>query len=131
MPGSFEHHQDLVADVAARRPYRGRVPSLGDHAELVTLGIGHKTVARLFAGCPMSTVARKPEQPLDLLVAVLRAAGQVQVHAVLDRLGMVTGMEHMPTGACSSVPMTISRSTLGQDLPAQRRVQNRASPGRS
>jgi hypothetical protein len=67
--------------------------------------------------------------PLDLLVAVLRAAGQFGVHAVLDRLGSVTGMKHMPAGATSSVPMTISRSD--RIIQPGACVQNRASPGRS
>src|SRR5271167_4145409 len=32
----------------------------------------------------------------------------------------MTGMKHMPTGAFSSVPMTISFSPFGQDIPAER-----------
>jgi hypothetical protein len=38
----------------------------------------------------------------------------------LTVLGSVTGMKHMPAGAFSPVPMTISFSRSGQDLPAQR-----------
>jgi hypothetical protein len=63
------------------------------------------------------------------MIAVLHAAGQVEVHAVLDVLGSVTGMKHMPAGATSSVPMTISRP--GRIIQPGACVQNWASPGRS
>jgi ABC-type cobalamin/Fe3+-siderophores transport system ATPase subunit len=40
----------------------------------------------------------------------------------------VTGMKHMPTGAFSSGPMTISRSRSDRMFQPRARVQNRASP---
>ena len=49
----------------------------------------------------------------------------------LTVLGPVTGMKHMPTGAFSSVPMTISFSRSEITFQPSACVQNRARPGRS
>jgi hypothetical protein len=40
-------------------------------------------------------------------------------------------MKHMPTGAFSSVPMTISFARSDRTFQPTARVQNRARPGRS
>ncbi len=69
------------------------------------------------------------EESVDLLIAVCGAAGEVKMHAVLDRLGV--GDRHMPAGAFSSVPMTISFSRSDMTFQPGAWVQNRARPGRS
>ena len=51
--------------------------------------------------------------------------------AVLDVLGSVTGMKHMPAGAFSSVPMAISFSRPDRTFRPGACVQDRARPGRS
>ena len=75
----------------------------------------------------------RPERKkaVNLLIAVRGAAGEVKMHPVLDRLGIVTGMNHMPTGPFSPVPMTISSSRSDRTSRPSARVQNRARPGRS
>jgi hypothetical protein len=71
------------------------------------------------------------QQAVNLLIAVRGAAGEVEMHAFLTVLGSVTGMKHMPTGAFSSVPMTISFSRSDRTFQPSACVQNRARPGRS
>ena len=53
------------------------------------------------------------------------------MQAVLNRLGIGDGMKHMPTGAFSSVPMTISFSRSDRTFQPSACVQNPARPGRS
>jgi hypothetical protein len=48
------------------------------------------------------------------------------MHPVLDRLGLGDGMKQMPTGAFSSVPMTISFSRSDRTFQPSACVQNRA-----
>jgi hypothetical protein len=53
------------------------------------------------------------------------------MHSFLTALGSVTGMKHMPSGAFSSVPMTISFSRSDRTCQPSACVQNRTRPGRS
>jgi hypothetical protein len=53
------------------------------------------------------------------------------MHRFLTVLGSVTGVKHMPAGAFSSVPMTISFSRPDRTFQPGACVQNRARPGRS
>src|SRR5580692_1834619 len=56
------------------------------HAELVSLGIGQYGPG-LCAGLPdVDSAGPQRDKPLNLLVAVLCTAGQIEVQAVLDRL---------------------------------------------
>ena len=74
-------------------------------------------------------IAPVREESVDLLIAVCGAAGEVKMHAVLDRLGV--GDRHMPAGAFPWVPMTISFSRSDRTFQPGAWVQNRARPGRS
>jgi hypothetical protein len=58
-------------------------------------------VANPASACTRDVDPARPqgEQAGDLLVAVLTAAGQAELHPVLDRLGRVTGTKQMPAGA--------------------------------
>ena len=99
------------------------------YAELVSLRIGQHSPG-LSAGLPHVDPARpEREKAVDLLVAVRGGAGEVKMYAVLDRLGIGDGMKHMPTGAFSSVPMTISFSRSDRTFQPSACVQNRAKAG--
>jgi hypothetical protein len=71
----------------------------------------------------------RPErkQAVNLLIAVRSAGSEVKMSTVLDLLGSVTGMKHMPTSAFSSVPMR-SRAQKG---PSSRALASRTGPGRA
>ncbi len=68
---------------------------------------------------------------VNLPVAIGSAAGEVNMHAILDRLGIVDRHEDMPTGAFSPVPMTISFSRSLSTFQPSACVQNRARPGQA
>src|SRR5208282_1783035 len=58
------------------------------HAELVSLGVGQDSPG-FSAGLPDVGAARSErEEAVNLLIAVRGAAGEVKMHAVLDRLGV-------------------------------------------
>src|SRR5215813_1229075 len=89
-------------------------------AELVSLGVGQDRPG-LGAGLPDVGPARpEREQAVDLLVAVGGAAGEVKMHAVLDRLGIGHGHEADADGRILVGPDDDLALALGQDLPAQR-----------
>jgi hypothetical protein len=78
---------------------------------------------------PMSTPARpERKKAVNLLIAVRGAAGEVEVHAVLDRLGIGDRHEAHAGGRVLVSPDDDLVLPLGQDLPAQRR---RPEPGQS
>src|ERR1700722_10196404 len=61
------------------------------YAELVSLRVGQDG-PRLGAGLPdVDPAGSESEEAVDLVVAVRGAAGEVEVHAVLDRLGVGDG----------------------------------------
>jgi hypothetical protein len=62
----------------------------------------------------MSTRRAQRKKPLSLLGAILRAASQVRLHAVLDRLRIGDRHEAHADRRVSSVPMTISPSSRVQ-----------------
>lgn len=74
------------------------------HAELVSLGSA-STVCRCRPG------VSQRRKPLSLLFAILRAARQVRLDAVLDRLRIGDRHEAHADRRVSSVPMTISPSS--------------------
>ena len=101
------------------------------YAELVSLRIG-KDGPGLSAGLPNVDSARpERKKAVNFLIAVHGAAGEVKITRFLTVLGSVTGMKHMPTGAFSSVPMTISFSRSERTFKPSACVQKRAKPGRS
>jgi len=65
----------------------------------------------------MSALGPRREKLLDLLVAVLPAAGQVEVHAVLHRLRIGDRHEAHADGHALVGPDADVVLTLGQDLP--------------
>ena len=64
---------------------------------------------------------------VNLPIAIGSAAGEVNMHAILDRLGIVDRHEDMPTGAFSPVPMTISFSRCS--VPSSQAPASRTGPG--
>jgi hypothetical protein len=95
-------------------------------AELVPLGVG-KDSPGLGTGLADIDPARpEREKAVNLLIAV-----RSRCTRFLTVLGSVTGMKQMPTGAFSSVPMTISFSRSERTFQPSACVQKRASPGRS
>jgi hypothetical protein len=139
MPGGARLDKDLtLAHTADRSVCSSQCCPLTDErllrahdAEVVSLWVG-KDSPGLGASLPDVDPAHpERKKAVNLLIAVRGAAGEVEVHAVLDRLGSVTGMKHMPTGAFSSVPMTISFSRSDRTFQPSACVQNRAMPGRS
>ena len=68
------------------------------------------------------------EKAVDLLIAVRGAAGEVKMHAVLDRLGIGGRHEAHAGGRVLVGPDDDLVLPLGQDLPAQRL---RPEPGQS
>src|SRR5690349_3653616 len=78
--------------------------------------------------CPMSTRPERDEA-VDLLVAVRGAAGQVEMHAVLDRLRIGDGHEAHADGRVHVGPDDDLVLPLGQDLPAQRLWPEPGQPG--
>src|SRR5262249_11566983 len=84
-------------------------------AELVSLGVGQDRPG-LGAGLPDVGPARpEREQAVDLLVAVGGAAGEVKMHAVLDRLGIGHGHEADADGRILVGPDDDLALALGQD----------------
>jgi hypothetical protein len=119
-----------VADqgtIMRRRLAARRASALADerllrayHAELVSLGVGQDRPGFL-AGLPDVDAARpEREQSLDLLVAVFGAAGQVEVQAVLDRLGIGDRHEAQADRRVLVRADDDLALTLGQDPPAER-----------
>ena len=98
------------------------------YAELVSLRIG-KDSPGLSAGLADVDPARpERKKAVNLLIAVRGAAGEVKMHAVLDRLG-VGDRHEAPADRCVLVsPDDDLVLPLGQDLPAQRL---RPEPGQS
>ena len=94
-------------------------------------GIGQDSPGLGAALADVDPARPERKKAVNLLIAVRGAAGQVKMHAVLDRLGIGDRMKHMPTGAFSSVPMTISFSRSDRTFQPSACVQNRARPGRS
>ena len=81
---------------------------------------------------PMSA-RRGPEREkaVDLLIAVRGAAGEVKMHAVLDRLGIGDRHEAHADGRVLVSPDDDLVLALGQDLPAQRLRPEPGQAGRS
>jgi hypothetical protein len=82
--------------------------------------------------CPMST--RRAPSARSRSISWARSCAMLvrsRCMRFLTVFGSVTGIKHMPTGAFSSVPMTISRSRSERIFQPSACVQNRASPGRS
>jgi hypothetical protein len=70
--------------------------------------------------CPMSTPARpEREKPRNLLVAVPSAAGEVEVHAVLDGLCVGDRHEAHADGRVLVGPNDDLAFTFGENLPAE------------
>jgi hypothetical protein len=73
--------------VAARVRVPGfSVRPMSWRAELVSLGIGQYSPGLCAGLTDVDPACPQRDKPLNLLVAVLGAAGQIEVHAVLDRL---------------------------------------------
>ena len=90
------------------------------HAELVSLGIGQDRPG-LCASLPDVDPARpQRDKPLNFLVAVLRTAGQIEVHAVLDRLRIGNRHEAHADGRVVAGPDDDLTLPLGQNLPPER-----------
>ena len=71
--------------------------------------------------CPMSTRLRpEREEAVDLLIAVRGAAGEIEMQAVLDRLGIGDRHEAHADGRVFIGPDDDLVLPLGQDLPAER-----------
>jgi len=99
------------------------------HAELVSLGVG-RGAQDSAPVCPMST--RRAPSARSRSISCSRSCALLvrsRCTRFLTVFGSVTGMKHMPTGAFSSVPMTISRSRSETTFQPGACVQNRASPG--
>ena len=69
------------------------------------------------------------EKPLDLLVAVVRGAGQIEVHAVLDRTGVGDRHKVHADGRVLVGPDDDLALPLGQKLPADRLDPEPGQPG--
>jgi len=90
------------------------------HAELVSLRVGQDRPG-LSAGLPDVGAARaEREKTVNLLITVSGAAGQVEVHTVLDRFGIGDGHETDADGRVLVGPDDDLAFTLGKDLPAER-----------
>ena len=75
----------------------------------------------LSAGLPdVGPASPGREKAVDLLIAVRGAAGGVEMHAVLDRLGIGDRHEAHAGGCVLVSPDDDLVLALGQDLPAQR-----------
>ena len=82
---------------------------------------GSARTSRTGAGLPDVDPARpEREEAVDLLVAVRGATGQVEMHAVLDRLRIGDGHEAHADGRVYVGPDDDLVLPLGQDLPAER-----------
>jgi hypothetical protein len=90
------------------------------------------TVQDSWPVCPMST--RRTPSEMSRSISRSRSSALL-VRSMWTRFftvfGSETGMKQMPTGAFSSLPMTISRSRSDRIRQPSAWVQNRASPGRS
>src|SRR5262249_9641407 len=90
------------------------------YAELVSLGVGENGPG-LGASLPdVNPACPEREKTVDLLETVCRAAGQVEVHTVLDRLGIGDRHEADSDGCVLVSPDNDLPLALGQDLPAKR-----------
>ena len=90
------------------------------YAELVSLRIG-KDSPGLSAGLPDVYVARpEREKAVNFLIAVRGAAGEVKMHAVLDRLGIGDRHEAHADRRVLIGPDDDLVLTLGENLPAKR-----------
>ena len=75
----------------------------------------------LSAGLPDVDPARpERKKAVNLLIAIRGAAGEVKMHAVLDRLGIGNRHEALADGRVLLGPDDDLVLPLGQDLPAQR-----------
>jgi hypothetical protein len=98
-------------------------------AELVSLRIGQDSPG-LSVGLADAGPARpEGEKAVDLLIAVRGVAVRSRCTWFLTVLGSVTGVKHMPAGAFSPVPMTISFSRSDRTVQPSACVQDRARPG--
>ena len=135
MHGSRRHRQQDSCNTKFQADRRPSHPLLWrGHGELAChMILGECTHLTLTGPTLLPRVARGEA------VAVVRGgAGQAAALVVRSRstrlltvLGSVTGMKHMPAGAFSPVPMTISFSRLDRTFQPSACVQNRARPGRS
>jgi hypothetical protein len=90
------------------------------YAELVSLGIGQYSPG-LCASLPdVDPACPECDKPLNLLVAVLGTAGQIEVHAILDRLQVGDWHEAHADGRILVGPYDDLTLPLGQNLPAER-----------
>ena len=90
------------------------------YAELVSLRIG-KDGPGLSAGLPDVDSARSErKKAVNFLIAVHGAAGEVKMHAVLDRLGIGDRHEAHAGGRVLVGPDDDLVLALGENLPAER-----------
>jgi hypothetical protein len=100
-----------------------------NHAELVSLRIGEDRPG-LCAGLPDVDPARpEREKALNLLVAVLRTAGEVKVHTVFDCLWFGDRHEAHADGRVIVSPDDDLALPLGENLPAERLSPEPGQPG--
>src|SRR6266566_7731627 len=108
---SDDPHRPALTDERLLRPH---------HAELISLRIG-ENYPGLSASLPdIDPACPERKKTADLLIAVCRAAGQVEMHAVLDCLRIGDRHEADPDGCILISPDDDLPLTLGQDLPAKR-----------
>jgi len=101
------------------------------HAELVALGIGHDCPGFLACLPDVDPAGPERKEALYLLIAILCAAGEVEVHPVLDRLRVGYRHEAHADGRVFVSPDDDLPLALGQNLPAEHLRPEPASPGRS
>lgn len=95
-----------------------RAPGYG--RELGPVGVGQDSPG-LFAGPPdVDSTRPEREEAVDLLIAVRGAAGEVQMHAVLNRLGVGDRHEADAEGCVLVDPDDDLVLALGENLPAKR-----------
>jgi len=101
------------------------------HAELISLGIGKYSPRLITSLADVNAACSERKKAVNLLIAVLGAARQVDMHAVLDCLWVSDRHEADPDGSVVAGPMTISRSRSDRTFQPSASVQNLASAGRS
>jgi hypothetical protein len=103
----------LAPDLAGERLLRAY------YAELVSLGVGQNDPGLCACLPDVNPAGAEREKPLDLLFAVIRAAGQVEVQAVLYRLGIGDRHEAHADRRVLVSPDDDLVLTLGEDLPVE------------
>jgi hypothetical protein len=90
------------------------------HAELISLGIGKYCPRLITSLADVNAACSEREKAINLLIAVLGAACQVDMNAVLDRLWIGDRHEADPDGRVVVGPDDNLAFALRQDLPAKR-----------